>query len=63
MTVVKQVSPQLRVAVIGAGNVAGHLAEALARVGCLAGVWSRNGNHASSIAAPLNVPGGAMPGL
>ena len=63
MTVVKQVSPQLRVAVIGAGNVAGHLAEALARVGCLAGVWSRNGNHASSIAAPLNVPGGAMSDL
>ncbi len=60
MTVAGQASQQPRVAIIGAGNVAGHLAEALARTGCLAGVWSRNESHASSVAAPLNVSGGAI---
>lgn len=60
MIVTEPLAPRPRVAVIGAGNVAGHLAEALAQVGCLAGVWSRNGSHAISVAAPLNVLGGPM---
>lgn len=63
MTVAGQASSQPRVAVIGAGNVAVHLAEALAQAGCLAGVWSREESHALTVAAPLNVPGGAMSAL
>ncbi len=63
MIVESQSTVQQRVAIIGAGNVAGHLAEALAQAGCLAGVWSRNESHASAIAAPLNVRGGAMSAL
>lgn len=63
MIVAGQASTQPRVAIIGAGNVAGHLAEALARVGCLVGVWSRNESHASSVAAPLNVSSGAISAL
>lgn len=50
----------LRVAVIGAGNVAGHLAEAFAACGNLVGVWSRNGEHAREIAAPLQVRFGQL---
>ena len=63
MTVTEQLSPQPRVAIVGAGNVAGHLAEALAQTGCLVGVWSSNESHALSIAAPLNVSGGAISAL
>ncbi len=63
MTVAGQASSQPRVAVIGAGNVAVHLAEALAQAGCLAGVWSREESHALTVAAPLDVPGGAMSAL
>ncbi len=63
MTVAGQASQQPRVAIIGAGNVAGHLAEVLAQAGCLVGVWSRNESHASSVAAPLKVSGGTISAL
>lgn len=50
----------LRVAVIGAGNVAGHLAAAFAGVGVLAGVWSQNAVHAEAVAKPLGVDSGSL---
>lgn len=60
MTITGQAAIQPRVAVIGAGNVAIHLAEAFAQAGCLVGVWSRNGRHALAVAKPLGACGGEM---
>ena len=56
MTVAGQASSQPRVAVIGAGNVAVHLAEALAQAGCLAGVWSREESHALTRSCAFECP-------
>lgn len=45
-----------RVIVLGSGNVATHLARALADKGMLAGVWSKTTGHAWTLADACNVP-------